>query len=151
MAGVPFFICGFLLYGSMIKGQRYGTNLGGQPVRSNINDPTDLFSHVNRSTDHVAFFNLHYIHDNFSLHVSGGDAHPPGSYPVPLWQLAACLVVLIGNHYRHTRVTTSLALSTAHDRSSLGLFWHGVHRSPPGLIVTKTADRLAAALLSLYL
>lgn len=110
MAGVPFFICGFLLYGSMIAG------IGA--MAPNLREGNQFVSILMIPLIFSVMSMSQLIMSPFSIFTTFMTIFPFTSPvvmltrlavgPVPFWQLAACLVVLIGTIIIVIRGVTNL-------------------------------------------
>ena len=110
VAGVPFFICGFLLYGSMIAG------IGA--MAPNLREGNQFVSILMIPLIFSVMSMSQLIMSPFSIFTTFMTIFPFTSPvvmltrlavgPVPLWQLVACLVVLIGTIIIVIRGVTNL-------------------------------------------
>lgn len=110
MAGVPFFICGFLLYGSMIAG------IGA--MAPNLREGNQFVSILMIPLIFSVMSMSQLIMSPFSIFTTFMTIFPFTSPvvmltrlavgPVPIWQLVACAVVLIGTIIIVIRGVTNL-------------------------------------------
>ena len=158
IASVPFFICGFLLYGSLMAGMgAIAPNLreGNQstfvltlPLVFTIISIAQLVE--NPFSSFTTFLTLFPFTSPVVMltRLSVG--------PVPAWQLILSIVLLVGMVVFVIRGVTNLFSSQyllSGQKIKVGLFKDGLYRSPTGIIAsfTENSRQLWSAVFLLYL